>query len=172
MLLLQFFHRLFLEQKVTEVCLGCICEAVSGCNTTLKCTGDVCGLFRITWPYWADSGKPTQQGDLPTDENAYANCVNEPYCAARAVQSYMTKFGQVCEMLESLEREQIKDIKLFELFRGIDSLQDCNNDGQINCYDHAAIHLLGGYGCSGEISQRFKQPFERCLQQVKTQYGQ
>lgn len=26
---------------------------------------------------------------------AYANCANEPYCAARTVQGYMRKFGQV-----------------------------------------------------------------------------
>jgi hypothetical protein len=25
---------------------------------------------------------------------AYANCVNEPYCAARAIQGYMKRFGQ------------------------------------------------------------------------------
>lgn len=46
-------------QPNTNWCLGCICEAISNCNRTLKCDGDVCGLFRITWPYWADSGKPT-----------------------------------------------------------------------------------------------------------------
>lgn len=34
---------------VTDVCLGCICEASSGCDRSLKCGGDVCGLFRITW---------------------------------------------------------------------------------------------------------------------------
>lgn len=26
---------------------------------------------------------------------AYTNCVNEPFCAAKAVQGYMAKFGQV-----------------------------------------------------------------------------
>lgn len=46
-------------EPVSQTCLGCICEASSGCNTTLKCNGDVCGPFRITWAYWADSGKPT-----------------------------------------------------------------------------------------------------------------
>lgn len=54
---------------VTDICLGCICEAVSSCNQSLKCDGSTCGLFRITWAYWADSGKPTQQGeanDSPT----------------------------------------------------------------------------------------------------------
>lgn len=27
---------------------------------------------------------------------AFANCVNDAFCAARAVQGYMTKYGQVC----------------------------------------------------------------------------
>jgi hypothetical protein len=44
-------------------CLGCICEAISGCNRTLTCGGEVCGLFRITWAYWSDAGKPVLQGD-------------------------------------------------------------------------------------------------------------
>lgn len=26
---------------------------------------------------------------------AYANCVNEPFCAAKTIQNYMKKFGQV-----------------------------------------------------------------------------
>lgn len=54
---------------VTDVCLGCICEAASECDRSLKCTGDVCGLFRITWAYWSDSGKPTQQGEAPDTPN-------------------------------------------------------------------------------------------------------
>jgi len=49
-------------------CLGCICEAISNCNRTLTCSGEVCGLFRITWAYWSDAGKPVLQGDNPTAE--------------------------------------------------------------------------------------------------------
>lgn len=37
------------DAPVTQTCLGCICEAISGCNRTTTCAGDVCGLFRITW---------------------------------------------------------------------------------------------------------------------------
>lgn len=87
---------------MTDVCLGCICEAVSGCNQTLKCNGDVCGLFRITWPYWADSGKPTLNNEPQTTETAYNNCVNDPFCGAQAVQNYMAKFGQVSLRLNEL----------------------------------------------------------------------
>ncbi|CRK95595.1 CLUMA_CG009054, isoform A [Clunio marinus] len=53
---------------VTDTCLGCICEASSGCDRNLKCNGDVCGMFRITWAYWSDSGKPTQQGESVDSE--------------------------------------------------------------------------------------------------------
>lgn len=56
------------EAPVTQTCLGCICEAISGCNRTAQCSGDVCGLFRITWGYWADAGKPTVAGESPTSE--------------------------------------------------------------------------------------------------------
>lgn len=76
-------------------CLGCLCEAASNCNRTLQCSGDVCGLFRITWAYWADAGKPIQPNDDPEAPNAFRNCVTEPVCAARAVQGYMNKFQQV-----------------------------------------------------------------------------
>lgn len=50
---------------VTEVCLGCICQAISGCKQGLQCEGETCGLFRITWGYWADAGKPTINGLSP-----------------------------------------------------------------------------------------------------------
>jgi len=53
---------------VSELCLGCICEAASNCNRSLGCNGDVCGLFRITWAYWADAGKPVIAQDNPNAE--------------------------------------------------------------------------------------------------------
>lgn len=122
---------------VTEVCLGCICEAVSQCDANSKCDGDVCGLFKITWAYWADSGKPTVNGEAPTSTTAYSNCANDPYCAARAVQGYMAKFGQ-----------------------------DCNRDGAIDCLDYAAIHRHGGYGCSAPLPPDYNNRFQQCLKQV------
>lgn len=66
--------------------------------------------------------------------SAYANCVNEPYCAARAIQGYMAKFGQ-----------------------------DCNADGLINCYDYAAIHKFGGYGCKSPLPQEYANKFNACI---------
>lgn len=54
-------------EPLSEVCLACICESISSCNRNQTCEGDVCGMFRITWAYWADSGKPVLQGDNPND---------------------------------------------------------------------------------------------------------
>lgn len=51
---------------LSQSCLGCICEAASGCNTNAGCEGDVCGPFRITWGYWADGGKPTLNNEANT----------------------------------------------------------------------------------------------------------
>lgn len=121
------------KQDITQVCLGCICEAISGCNVTQGCTGDICGPFHITWGYWADSGKPTINGQPVTDNNAYSNCANDAQCAARALQGYMEKYGQ-----------------------------DCNNDGSINCDDYVRIHYLGGYGCANPLPPKYENAYTAC----------
>ncbi|KAI9576759.1 lysozyme-like isoform X1 [Glossina fuscipes] len=122
------------EKPVTDICLGCICEAISGCNQTAICSGGVCGLFRITWAYWADAGKLTLGNDSIERELDYSNCVNDPYCAANTIQNYMTRFGQ-----------------------------DCNDDKVIDCYDYAAIHKLGAYGCRGDLPHQYYQVLDTCL---------
>ncbi|XP_065367465.1 lysozyme-like [Calliphora vicina] len=122
------------EKPVTDVCLGCICEAISGCNQTAYCGGGVCGLFRITWAYWADGGKLTINNEDPASETAYANCVNDPYCAANTIQNYMRKYSQ-----------------------------DCNDDNAVDCYDYAAIHKLGAYACKGELSYQYGSKLSTCL---------
>ncbi|XP_055535877.1 lysozyme-like [Wyeomyia smithii] len=122
------------ETPVTEVCLRCICDASSGCDPSVRCTGDACGMFRITWAYWADAGKPVLQGDAPESQGAYANCANDALCAARTVQGYMRKFGQ-----------------------------DCNGDGIIDCLDHAAIHKLGGYGCKSAVPVAYQSKIDQCI---------
>ncbi|KAJ3625103.1 hypothetical protein MTP99_018668 [Tenebrio molitor] len=38
----------------------CVCEAMSSCNTNGSCTGDMCGLFKITWAYWVGGGGHTE----------------------------------------------------------------------------------------------------------------
>ncbi|XP_023724511.1 lysozyme [Cryptotermes secundus] len=130
------------QQPVSELCLGCICEAISNCNRSLGCNGDVCGLFRITWAYWADAGKPVIAQDNADNEGAYVRCVTEPFCAATTVQGYMAKFGK-----------------------------DCNGDGIVNCFDYAAIHRLGGYGCSGALDYNYQNKFMNCQRQVQQLAG-
>ncbi|GAB0093981.1 Lysozyme [Sergentomyia squamirostris] len=122
---------------LSDICLGCICEAMSGCNRAAPCDGNVCGLFKITHPYWVDAGKPVQTGDTPEATGAFGNCVTEPFCAGRTVQNYMARFAQ-----------------------------DCNKDGTIDCTDHLAVHILGGYGCSGEIPAKFTNALSTCLYQA------
>ncbi|KAK2586776.1 hypothetical protein KPH14_011803 [Odynerus spinipes] len=121
--------------SVSKVCLGCICEAASGCNTTLGCDGDVCGPFRITWAYWADAGKLTLNNEAPTNDGAYARCVNDPFCASRAVENYMNKFGQ-----------------------------DCNRDGAVNCDDFVRIHRHGGNACSNPLDTKYENVYKVCMQ--------
>lgn len=72
--------------------------------------------------------------------SAYSNCVNEPFCAARAIQAYMGKFGQ-----------------------------DCNADGVTNCIDYAAIHKHGGYGCSAPLPVDYQRKFDECINYALTQ---
>ncbi|XP_037973282.2 invertebrate-type lysozyme 3 isoform X1 [Plutella xylostella] len=129
-------------QPVTEVCLGCMCQAISGCKLGLQCEGETCGLFRITWAYWADAGKPTINGQSTDDPTAYKNCAVDPACAAQTVQGYMSRFGQ-----------------------------DCNGDGVINCYDHMAIHKKGGYGCSGDLPFEYVNVFNQCIAAVAAAQG-
>ena len=60
------------DKRVSNVCLGCICEVASGCNISVGCeitVGTQCGPFAITWSYWADAGKPTLNNDLSSSNS-------------------------------------------------------------------------------------------------------
>ncbi|XP_063903687.1 lysozyme-like [Zophobas morio] len=107
---------------VNQQCLGCICEAMSGCEVNTNCEGEGCGPFRITWAYWADSGKPTLKNESIQSNTAYANCARDLYCSSLSVQGYMSKFQQ-----------------------------DCTGDRKIDCDDFAVIHMFGGYGCRNRV---------------------
>ncbi|XP_015371381.1 PREDICTED: uncharacterized protein LOC107167012 [Diuraphis noxia] len=74
--------------------------------------------------------------------SAYQKCANDPTCAKQSVISYMHRFAQ-----------------------------DCNNDGVIDCYDFAAIHKLGGFGCKGNLPHDFKTRFLSCQNTVKNLSG-
>ncbi|XP_011865733.1 PREDICTED: lysozyme-like [Vollenhovia emeryi] len=126
-------------QTVPQNCIGCMCEMSSGCNTTIGCMHDVCGPFAITWGFWSDAGKPTLN-DEPVNNDAYSNCVNEPYCAARTVEKYMFFYGH-----------------------------DCTGDGVVDCHDFVRIHQFGPLGCTRELSEQFENKFKLCLRTYEKQ---
>ncbi|XP_037717621.1 lysozyme 2 [Drosophila subpulchrella] len=121
-------------KPITEQCLVCMCEALSGCNATAVCVNGACGIFRITWDQWVDSGRLTIQGDSPMTDTSFTNCANDPYCAADTLQSYMVRYGQ-----------------------------DCNNDEIEDCYDYAAIHYMGPFNCKADMPYTYESVFKRCL---------
>ncbi|XP_024086362.1 uncharacterized protein LOC106672655 [Cimex lectularius] len=147
----------FLNVKpVNELCLGCICEAISNCNTSLGCSGNICGLFKITWAYWADANKPTLKLDNPDSNDGkflrhfFFNLYNLKY------QRYQGRLNKTQENpKDAIQRCDQKII-----------FQDCNNDGVVDCFDYAAIHMLGGYGCRGNLNPDFNYKFNTCQQQV------
>ncbi|XP_020277533.1 lysozyme-like [Pseudomyrmex gracilis] len=119
---------------VSRACIGCICEVSSGCNTTIGCSESVCGPFAITWGYWADAGKPTLNGEPSTSSDAYPRCVNDPYCAARAIQGYMAKYAQ-----------------------------DCTGNGVVDCEDYLRVHRLGAGACTGTLNSKYENKFKLCV---------
>ncbi|KAH8402041.1 hypothetical protein KR009_009376 [Drosophila setifemur] len=130
-----------LDTPVTELCLNCICEAISGCNATAICTSPekgACGIFRITHAYWVDAGKLTINEEHPDSEKGFINCANDPHCAANLVQNYMKKFNQ-----------------------------DCNDDGEMDCHDYARIHKLGAYGCQADLPYKYQSVFEECIEKYE-----
>lgn len=66
--------------------------------------------------------------------------------------------------------KEIYKLTFFSVVVAVDSMpyrfgQDCNGDGQVNCYDHAAIHYKGGYGCKGDLPDKYRSTFDSCLGQ-------
>ncbi|KAL4149513.1 hypothetical protein QTP88_003447 [Uroleucon formosanum] len=119
--------------QLNDNCLRCICEAIGNCSNSTKCSGEVCGMFGITWPYWFDSGRPVVPGSDPDDSDAYSKCANDATCAQQSVMAYMQRFAL-----------------------------DCNNDGKINCYDYAAIHKLGRFGCKRPLDDEYRSRYMSC----------
>ncbi|EDV37429.1 uncharacterized protein Dana_GF11420 [Drosophila ananassae] len=128
------------NKPVTEDCLDCLCETMSGCNSSAICVNGACGIFRITWGYWVQAGQLTLSKDTALSDDAFTNCVNDPYCAANTVQNYMYKHGQ-----------------------------DCNNDEVIDCLDFGALHKLGNLKCRDELPYIFQKVFQRCLKAKQRQ---
>ncbi|XP_017108515.2 lysozyme [Drosophila bipectinata] len=126
-----------IRRPVTESCLYCICEALNGCNATAVCVNGACGIFRINWNRWVDSGRLTIPGDSPLSYHAFTNCANDPICAAETVQSYMAKFGQ-----------------------------DCNDDDKEDCYDYGAIHYKGPRNCQEDLPYFYDRTFTCCVRKA------
>ncbi|XP_069684589.1 lysozyme-like [Periplaneta americana] len=125
--------------EVSELCMGCLCEANTRCDRSFQCEGGDCGLFRISQPYWEDAGRPLIKDDDAFSDGAFKRCVLDPFCAARAVQGYMKRFSK-----------------------------DCNGDQQIDCEDYALLHYQGA-GCEGdpdEDYEEFRSTLNRCLAEV------
>ncbi|KAH8253315.1 hypothetical protein KR032_004779 [Drosophila birchii] len=122
------------QKPITETCLVCMCQALSGCNDTAVCVNGACGIFRITWDQWVDSGRFTIPGDSPLTDSSFTNCANDPICAANTLQSYMVKYGQ-----------------------------DCNDDETEDCYDYGAIHYMGPFNCKADMPYSYESVFKKCL---------
>lgn len=119
----------------TEKCINCLCEAATGCNQTIGCIGEYCGMFHIGRPYWIDADNPTLLGDNSESSEAFTRCVRDPYCASRTVNQYVNKF-----------------------------LRDCNNDGTLSCDDYARLHYFGYGECSKPANEVwFYKAFRRCF---------
>ncbi|KAI4457170.1 destabilase-related [Holotrichia oblita] len=112
------------DQPVSYACLICICEAMTGCDMTKKCSESNCGPFWISRSYWLNGETPTVRYEGPDSSTAYVNCRKDMFCSTRTVQGYMRKFKQ-----------------------------DCNSDGVVDCDDYFAIHLLGGSDCTKELQE-------------------
>ncbi|XP_074595709.1 uncharacterized protein LOC141850866 isoform X2 [Brevipalpus obovatus] len=73
--------------RIDISCLQCLCQASTGCNIDKQCNGEVCGPYLISWPYWADSGKPGSD---------FVSCALNAKCAESTVRNYMLRFGRDC----------------------------------------------------------------------------
>uniref|UniRef100_A0A1A9WK38 lysozyme n=1 Tax=Glossina brevipalpis TaxID=37001 RepID=A0A1A9WK38_9MUSC len=122
------------EKPVTDNCLHCLCMAISECNQTAVCRKGACGPFRMTYYYWAHGGNLTLDSDTPGSVEAFPNCANDLTCATNTVQNYMARYSQ-----------------------------DCNNDGVVDCYDYAAIHNLGPFGCKNDLPYQYAKDMDLCL---------
>ncbi|KAH8421009.1 hypothetical protein KR222_002772, partial [Zaprionus bogoriensis] len=131
------------KKPITETCLVCMCEALSGCNATAICVNGACGIFRLTRDQWADSGRLVVEGDSPLSETSFTNCANDPICAADSLQNYMVKYGQ-----------------------------DCNNDQREDCYDYNAIHYMGPFNCQADMPYNYESIFKKCIRRTQREQRQ
>jgi hypothetical protein len=114
-------HEIFLQYRsftalLDDKCLGCLCHTLTGCNSTLKCQKGQCGVFKISWPYWADGEKPlVNEDDDPDSAEAFENCGIDRKCSERAVQGYMTKYRQV----NDIQKLRLKFLIMYVFYRTV-----------------------------------------------------
>jgi hypothetical protein len=121
---------------VSTECLQCICEATSSCDFNIGCSPNTCGPYAMTWGYWNDGERPVLDQDSSYADGAYARCANDKWCAEKAIQSYMLRYGH-----------------------------DCNGDEEITCYDFAAIHRSGSNNCGAELDSEYFNKLVNCMTQ-------
>lgn len=126
------------QGPVNNECLQCICLATSNCDLKVGCSTDTCGPLGITWGYWNDAARPVLDQDNAFADGAYVRCANDETCAVRSLQNYMLRYAR-----------------------------DCNGDGQITCYDFAAIHRVGSDACGGQLDADYINKLGKCI----TQFG-
>ncbi|KAG7158299.1 Lysozyme 1-like [Homarus americanus] len=120
-----------------ENCLGCLCQASTGCQNIGGCPRGYCGPFLISRAYWIDAGKPvfSNHAHNPDAPGAFESCAADLACAADIVRAYMAKYGN----------------------------QDCNGDGFVSCTDFVKIHKLGRNACGNHLQQgEFVSAYENC----------
>merc|ERR1711937_324739 len=117
-------------------CIGCICEASTGCKKNTKCiNGDsFCGPFLISKGFWIDAGQCVLDNDNPNDAQAWKRCALDLVCSANTIRSYINRFGK-----------------------------DCDGDQLVTCEDYVMIHKNGGWNCGKSLAgTKFWQVYKTC----------
>jgi hypothetical protein len=81
------------ESVITNQCIQCICDASTGCDRSHRCSGQFCGPFLISWPYWHDAGSLGKN---------FLACASDMNCAQDSVRSYMRRNVQDCDANERI----------------------------------------------------------------------
>lgn len=124
-------------ESITEDCLRCICNTVSGCTLKKRCKNDrtECGPFRISKSFWEKAGKSTTHSLIdPMFPGAFQSCATNLECATKTVKNFMRQYAQ-----------------------------DCNKDGVIDCYDYLAILMQGTEQCYKELTTDDTMALEECM---------
>lgn len=120
----------------SKQCLQCICEASSGCKPNIRCHNTGNGQY-FCGPYqisWAYWADAGKPGSTGFS-NDFENCLIDKNCAEAAVRGYMAKWGA-----------------------------DCDGNGQVDCFDYAAIHKTGPGGCQQQwlLNSKYWSDFKQC----------